>query len=136
MIRTLSPILAGLCFLMFSLSSVPNMGGLYDTNETKSQDETKPQDEEPKVELLYFGATWCPPCRIMKPLFKDKEVKKELGKYNFVMYDYDQNKNIAKKYKIKYLPTMIFKKSNSIIERKTGGLSKTKLLEILKKNSR
>ena len=79
MIRTLSPILAGLCFLMFSLSSVPNMGGLY---------------------------------------------------------DYDQNKNIAKKYKIKYLPTMIFKKSNSIIERKTGGLSKTKLLEILKKNSR
>ena len=130
MIRTTSPILAGLCFIMFSLSSAPNMGKLYKVEEIKGQ------DEESKVELLYFGATWCPPCRKMKPLFKDKEVKKELDKYNFAMYDYDQDTKIAKKYKIKYLPTMVFKKGDSIIEKKTGGLSKSKLLEILKKNSR
>ncbi len=49
MIRTTSPILAGLCFLMFGLSSVPNMGSLYNTNEINSQDETKLQDEESKV---------------------------------------------------------------------------------------
>ncbi len=34
---------------MFGLSSVPNMGSLYNTNEINSQDETKLQDEESKV---------------------------------------------------------------------------------------
>ncbi len=136
MIRTTSPILAGLCLIMFSLSSAPNMGKMYQTEESNSQNEPKTQEQEIKTELLYFGAAWCPPCRKMKPLFKDKEVKKELDKYSFMIYDYDQDKEIAKKYKIKYLPTMVFKRADSIIERKTGGLSKTKLLEILKKNLR
>ena len=136
MIRTTSSILAGLCFIMFSLASAPNIGKQHKVEETKKQNKSKTQDEETKFELLYFGATWCPPCIKMKPLFKDKEVKKELDKYNFVMYDYDQDTKIAKKYRIKYLPTMIFKKGDSIIEKKTGGLSKSKLLEILKKNSR
>ena len=62
MVQKTSSILAGLCFLMFSLSSAPNMGNLYKVEETKEQNKLKTQDEEPKVELLYFGATWCPPC--------------------------------------------------------------------------
>lgn len=85
-----------------------------------------------KPDLLYFGATWCIPCGKMKKLFKDKDVKKELDKYDFIMYDYDRDRKVAEKYKIKFLPTMIFKKDG---HRVVGELSKEELLKILKKRS-
>ena len=89
--------------------------------------------EKPK--LLYFGATWCGPCVKMKKLFKDKDVKKELDKYDFIMYDYDRDREVAEKYRIKFLPTMIFKKDGKIIHRIVGGLNKGELLKILKEKS-
>jgi thiol-disulfide isomerase/thioredoxin len=127
MFRSASTVLAGMCFLMFGLCSAPK------TKEASRQ--IKIQEEEVKVDLLYFGATWCPPCNQMKKIFKDKEIKKELDKYNFVLYDYDKDTSEAKKYKIKFLPTMIFKTDNKIMERKSGLLGKAQLLKILKKNS-
>ena len=89
----------------------------------------------PKPKLLYFGATWCGPCVKMKKLFKDKDVKKELDKYDFIMYDYDRDREVAEKYGIKFLPTMIFKKDGKIIHRIVGGLNKGELLKILKEKS-
>jgi thioredoxin 1 len=90
-------------------------------------------DEKPK--LLYFGATWCEPCAKMKKLFKNIDVRKELDKYDFIMYDYDRDREVSRKYKIKYLPTMVFKKGGQIIHRTEGGLSKEKLLKILQEKS-
>jgi len=51
------------------------------------------------------------------------------------MYDYDRDREVSRKYKIKYLPTMVFKKSGQIIHRTEGGLSKEKLLKILQEKS-
>lgn len=91
-----------------------------------------------KPDFLYFGATWCGPCKDMKKLFKDKDVKKELDKYNFVMYDVDKDKGEARKHRVEYVPTLIFLKSEggSIINlgRYVGGKTKRELLEILKKH--
>ena len=89
--------------------------------------------ENPK--MLYFGATWCDPCSRMKKLFKEKDVKKELDKYDFAMYDYDRDRKVAEKYKIKFLPTMIFKRGGKIIHKTEGGLSKGELLKVLKEKS-
>lgn len=119
MLKSLSPVLALCCFFTLSLSSAPNF---------------KPNQQD-KVSLLYFGATWCPPCTKMKQLFKDTDVKKELEKYNFNIYDYDKNKDLAKKYKVTVVPTMIFQKDKKIIQRYKGGTTKQALLKILRKNS-
>lgn len=91
-----------------------------------------------KPDFLYFGATWCGPCKKMKTLFKDDDVKKELDKYNFVMYDVDMDKSEARKHRVEYVPTMIFLKSEegSIINlgRYVGGKNKQELLAILRKH--
>ncbi len=92
--------------------------------------------QEKKVEILYFGAEWCPPCKKMKQLFKDEEVKKLLDKYDFKMYDYDRETDLAKKYNVQYLPTTIIKSGESILYRRSGYIAKETLLEILKKYER
>ena len=86
-----------------------------------------------QAEILYFGATWCSPCQQMKKLFKDGEVKKMLDKYDFQMYDYDEDGAIFRKYGVSVVPTLIIKKDNKIIYRRSGSMSKKALIEILKK---
>ena len=93
-------------------------------------------NQEKKVEILYFGADWCPPCQKMKQLFKDEEVKKLLDKYDFKMYDYDRDTDLAKKYNVQYLPTTIIKDGETILYRRSGYIAKETLLEILKKYER
>jgi len=63
---------------------------------------------EEKVKSYYFGATWCNPCKQMKNLFKDKEVAKELSKFDFQVYDIDKSPDLKNKYKVTKIPTMIF----------------------------
>ena len=97
---------------------------------------TKIKSQEKKVEILYFGAEWCAPCKKMKELFKDEKVKNLLDKYDFKMYDFDVDVDISKKYNIKYLPTTIIKSGDNILYRKSGYINKETFLEILKQYER
>lgn len=89
--------------------------------------------QKKNVKILYFGATWCPPCKIMKKTFSDKEIKIILDKHKFVMYDYDTDIIIAKKYKVKFLPTLIILKEGKETLRLVGLRTKAQLMEIFKK---
>tara|TARA_Y100000385_G_scaffold257532_1_gene284809 strand:+ start:11833 stop:12228 length:396 start_codon:yes stop_codon:yes gene_type:complete len=94
----------------------------------------KPQEPEEtkKTQMLYFGATWCPPCNKMKQLFKDPEVKKELDRLDFRMYDQAKDKPMFKKFNITLYPTTIFQAEGAITVRYTGYIPKKDLLEILR----
>lgn len=93
------------------------------------------QEKIRKSTFLYFGADWCGPCRQMKELFKDKDVKKALDKLDFIIYNVDVDKDEARRWKVKVVPTMIFIDRDGNVSRMTGLKSKKNLLEILKKYS-
>ena len=95
------------------------------------QDYKSLEPEKPLV--LYFGATWCNPCKLMKQVLKKEKVKKELERLLLIMYDVDKDKVPTKKYKVKVIPTIVFIKEGKEIQRTTGLISEDKLLEILKK---
>ena len=88
--------------------------------------------QQSKYKLLYFGAEWCGPCQQMKKMFKDKEVAKELKRFDFKVYDEKKHPETFKKYKIRLYPTYIFERDGTIY-RYTGGASKMQFLEILRK---
>ena len=88
--------------------------------------------EQQKTKCYYFGATWCGPCKKMKPLFKDKDVSKELSAFDFRLYDIDEVPEIKRKYKISVVPTMIFLKEKKQC-RYQGGMSKQTLIRVLRK---
>ena len=73
-----------------------------------------------------FWATWCGPCRQIAPLIDELAVKYE-GKVKVGKVDIDQNQDLAEKYGINAIPTLLLFKDGEIIERFQGVPPRVKL---------
>jgi len=74
--------------------------------------------------MVKFGADWCPPCRMMKPVLQ--QLKSELkGKVSVVDLDVDKHRELAERYGISLIPTMIFIDRNGrAVGKNVGFMSK------------
>ena len=71
------------------------------------------------VVVVDFFATWCGPCKMLGPVFEG--VSNKIGdKAKFFKVDIDQNINIAQKYRISAVPTMIIFKDGVPVENLAG----------------
>jgi len=63
-----------------------------------------------KVVVLYFGATWCQPCKMLKSRLEDSETKHMMPKLAVCYLDVDDesNEKLCEQYKAESLPTQIF----------------------------
>jgi thioredoxin 1 len=57
--------------------------------------------------LWDFWATWCPPCKQLKPTIEALEQEYE-GKIEIKSIDTDQNKELAQKFNVQAIPTLVF----------------------------
>ena len=53
--------------------------------------------------ILYFTATWCPPCKKIGPSFEN--LSKEFSSTSFVKIDIDDHRELAEEYQISAVPT-------------------------------
>ena len=66
------------------------------------------------IQIMLFKADWCGHCKHFKPTWeKISEMYK--SKYNFVIYDADNQTDKFKEYKVDAFPTVLVKTSNNII---------------------
>ena len=79
-----------------------------------------------KAVVVNFWATWCGPCRQIAPLIDELAVKYE-GKVKVGKVDIDQNQDLAEKYGINAIPTLLLFKDGEIIERFQGVPPRVKL---------
>ena len=64
-----------------------------------------PTDGKPMI--VDFSATWCPPCRQLKPIF-EKLAEDFRGRITFVTIDVDENPELSQSYGVQSIPMMVF----------------------------
>lgn len=78
--------------------------------------------------ILYFTAAWCGPCKMFKPTVQ--QVSSELGVgINYI--DVDQQQDIAMKYGVRSVPTIIVENGGNVVYRNSGVMSKPQLTQVL-----
>jgi thioredoxin 1 len=83
--------------------------------------------------IVDFHALWCSPCKIQTPILN--EVAIELGeKIRVIKVDIDENSEIAARYSIQSVPTLMLFKNGEIKYKQAGVHSKPQLMNILLKN--
>lgn len=82
-------------------------------------------EEEGHV-LVDFWASWCGPCMMIAPIIEEM-AKEYAGKLKVVKLNTDENPDIASRYKIMGIPTLIFFKGGKIIDQIVGAAPKTQL---------
>ena len=97
---------------------------------TIDMDRFKELIQSPKPVLVDFYAEWCKPCQMMKPRILD--VAERIGENaKVVQIDVDQEKELAERYHIQSVPTLIIFKNGQELWRQSGMISTIALLQLL-----
>lgn len=87
-----------------------------------------------KPVLIDFFAEWCGPCKMMAPILKD--VKDSLGEsVSIIKIDVDKNQDLAAKYQVRGVPTLMLFKKGAQLWRQSGVVQKNELISLLKSHT-
>ena len=83
-----------------------------------------------KTVLIDFYADWCGPCKMLSPIVE--QVAQENKDIKVVKINIDQEQDIAIKYEIMSIPTLVVIKNGNETNRSVGLIGKSDILELVK----
>lgn len=83
-----------------------------------------------KPVLIDFWAEWCGPCKMLTPILEEV-AQSYSDKMKFVKINVDENSQIAAKYGIRGIPTLMVFKNGNAEATKVGALTKSQLTAFL-----
>lgn len=82
-----------------------------------------------KLQVLYFSAPWCGPCKMFGPAFD--EVVAEFDDIDAIKINVDDNQEAAIKYEVMNIPTVIIEKDGVTLFRAKGVIPKNYLENLI-----
>ena len=80
--------------------------------------------------VLCFSATWCGPCKRLKPLLEDLSNDPQYNMITFYKVDVDKNEELSKHFNISSIPTTLIIKKGVVKER-ISGVNMTSIIQAL-----
>ena len=80
--------------------------------------------------LVDFWAEWCPPCRALSPTI-DKLANDYAGKVKIGKVDTDSNQNVAMRYQVQNIPTILLFKDGKVAHKFVGLRKEQEFRELL-----
>ncbi len=74
--------------------------------------------EKSNIAIIDFSATWCGPCQMLVPVFH--ELAEEEKRVDFYSADVDQNMELAQKFNVSAVPTVVLLKNGKEVSRSMG----------------
>lgn len=101
------------------------MGNIVHVNESNFADLVINSD---KPVVVDFWAEWCGPCKALAPVLE--EILTEVnGKANVVKVNVDESGELAQKYGIRGIPTLIFFKGGEVRSTLVGNQPKAEIIK-------
>ena len=97
-------------------------------NINKNNFQNEIMDSE-KTVLLDFGAPWCAPCRMVVPVIE--EIAGERSDIKVGKINVDEQPELASKFSIMSIPTLVVMKNGKIVQQVSGARPKKAILEML-----
>ena len=82
-----------------------------------------------KPVLLDFFASWCGPCRMVGPILD--EIAEEREDIKVCKVDIDEQPELASRYRIMSVPTLMVLKDGNIVEQSVGAKPKHQILAMV-----
>ena len=89
--------------------------------------------QDSKLVVVDFWATWCGPCRMLTPILD--EVEEEMPeKITVVKVNVDDADEIAARFRIMSIPTLLFFRNGQIVDKTVGAMPKNILVDKINSN--
>ena len=99
------------------------------TKITSATYETEVEKSDKKV-LIDFWADWCGPCRMMSPVVD--EIAEEMPDIKVCKVNVDEEPELARKFNIMSIPTLVVIKGGNIADTSIGLIDKSELIRKIK----
>tara|TARA_B110000444_G_C18609126_1_gene486770 strand:+ start:213 stop:530 length:318 start_codon:yes stop_codon:yes gene_type:complete len=84
-----------------------------------------------KLSLIQFSASWCNPCKIVRPIVE--KISNEMAdKIDCYYHDIETQPNEPTKHAVKGVPTILLFKEGKLLDTKVGASNEKDLLEFIK----
>ena len=89
-------------------------------------------NEKGKLVVIDFFATWCGPCKVLSPVVE--QASEEFSDVAFYKVDIDEEMELAQKYQVMSVPTLLLLKEGEIVNKSVGSIPIERLRDLIRES--